>query len=80
MHSCVFREFSNGGSNVEVTCVKCWDEDALVRVGLETEPDFSCEGCGETFTCEDVRAVMESMKNWTKILAWVETYPKGDSK
>ncbi len=60
---------------MQVTCVKCWDADAVVKLHLDGTQTFECEGCGETFECAHVRQVIDAAKRWERVLAWVEAAP-----
>ncbi|MBM3983646.1 MAG: hypothetical protein FJ304_25920 [Planctomycetes bacterium] len=60
---------------MQVTCIKCWDADALVKLHLDGSQVFECEGCDEKFECADVRGMIEVAKKWAAVLKWVEAAP-----
>lgn len=60
---------------MQVTCIKCWDADAIVKLLLDGSETFECSECGETFDCEDVRGTIEAAKKWERVLKWVEAAP-----
>lgn len=60
---------------MNVVCIKCWDADAVVKLHLDGSQVFECEGCGETFECLDVRAMLDAAAKWRKVLAWLEAAP-----
>lgn len=59
-----------------VVCIKCWHEDAIVKLHLDGTNEFECNECGEMFTCGEVREKLDAMVNgWGRVLKWVETAP-----
>lgn len=54
-----------------VKCVKCGQEECVSLAAHDLE-QFSCSECGETFTAQDVVAMM---KEWAALLKWIETAP-----
>lgn len=57
-------------------CIKCMNPDAIVKLHLDGSRDLECGECGEVFKCEDVRAAMDAMKNWEKLLPLIEAFPE----
>lgn len=60
---------------MNVVCIKCWAENALVKLHLDGSNDIECAECEETFTCEDVRGVIENAKKWERVLKWIDAAP-----
>lgn len=59
-------------------CICCRDADAVVSVDMDGTEQFRCTGCNEEFTREDIQAAIDGMKDWAKLLAWLDKYPKAD--
>jgi transcription initiation factor IIE alpha subunit len=64
---------------VQAICIRCWNPEAVVVMNLVPDANFTCNDCGEDFTCADVREQLNAMQSkWAKLLAWAEAYPKGE--
>lgn len=55
---------------MEVSCIKCGTTSSVV-VDVE-DGGLSCSQCNESFTVEDVEAVLAG---WTAVLPWVKAHP-----
>lgn len=56
---------------MNLTCIKCGVE-GLIKLHLDDCQTFECGECDETFTCDEVRDVVNQ---WGRMLAWVEAAP-----
>jgi len=45
---------------------------------MDGTEQFRCLSCNEEFTREDVQTAIDGMKDWEKLLAWLDAYPKAD--
>jgi hypothetical protein len=53
-------------------CPKC-GEAGYVTVHLYDLQTFECQECGDEFTIEEIRGLVES---WTRVLAWIDAVPR----
>lgn len=52
-------------------CPEC-GADAIMRLDLDHLCRCTCDNCAESFTLDDVRAMIAQ---WQKVLAWVDLCP-----
>ena len=55
-----------------VACIHC-GETGCVRTDLSDLSQFVCTSCDTEFTADDVR---EFVRQWAKVLAWIDTAPE----
>jgi len=56
---------------MKVVCPKCLTESA-VTVDVTDGETLACPKCDETYTTDDVEAVIES---WQRVLPWLRAHP-----
>lgn len=56
---------------MNLVCVKCFAE-AAVSLDLDDGDTLRCPACDETYTVDEVQAVVEC---WAKLLPWLKAHP-----
>lgn len=56
-------------------CPCCHEAGACITLHLAEVDRFTCLECEEEFTTDDVREMIDRVKRWEKVLAWVDAMP-----
>lgn len=59
----------------DLTCLKCGEKDT-VRVHI-VDGSFSCSQCDEEWTLDEAKSFL---REWGRIIQWVEKMPKGGAE
>jgi transposase-like protein len=57
----------------KVTCPKCGDPEATIRLDLNNLQEVECSSCSETFSArEAARLAAEQARRWEAVARWIE--------
>lgn len=60
---------------MQLYCPMCREPQATVTVSIADRDQFFCVECEESFTRDDVTALLDSVRKWNAILAWCDACP-----
>lgn len=60
---------------IQLYCPMCREPQANVCAELANLGEFECRECGEKFTDEDIKHVMDAGAKWAKVLGWIMNPP-----
>lgn len=60
---------------MQLFCPLCREPQANVTVNIADREQFFCCECQESFTRDDVTAMLDGVRKWNAILAWCDACP-----
>ncbi len=55
-------------------CPLC-GEEATITLDLDDCANMTCPECGDSFTADHVREMIDAAAKWRKVLAWLDAAP-----